>query len=183
MKTCNSIQQALRDRFDLGEAFDGFANEHVTTCGPCRTYRSDLMRLTDELGVLEMENAPEDLSDRIIQHVRENGVDHGLRSRDYAAIAMIACGGSMLAGRYLPSWIEPLSWWAQIRAALVQVDGVFAANMLMDRSAALRTIVNDSFSGLPVISQPILWTALAVSCVSALVFNGYVAMRMRTAGD
>lgn len=183
MKNCNDIQHALRDRFDLGEAFDGFADDHVAECGQCRSYRTDLMLLKDELGVFEMEIAPEDLCDRIVQHVRDHVEDHGLRYRDYAVIATITCAGSMLAGRYLPTLIEPLSWWPQIRASMAQVDGTYAATMLMDRIAVLRMIVDDSFSGLPVVSQSILWQALAVSCAAALVFNGFVAMRMRTAGD
>ncbi len=183
MKHCNDIQQALRDRFDLGEDIAAFADDHVATCDACRDYRTDLAQLADELGVFELASAPDDLSARIIQHVRERRVSHSLRIGDYVAIAIIAGVASTIAGWYMPAWIEPTLWWSQISAWLVQADSTYSVSMLTDRLAVSREVFDDALASLPVTSQPMVWSALAVSCVGAIAFNGYMAVRMRIAGD
>ncbi len=183
MKTCKGIQQALRDRFDLGEDLAEFGSVHIAVCEMCRAYRADLMRLADELAVFDLDFAPEDLSARVIQHVRERGIDHSLRIGDYAAIALIAAAASVTAGWYMPAWVEPAAWWSQASNWLTQADGMYSLSALMDRTVALRTVFDNAFSSVPMASQSVIWTALAVSCLGAVAFNGFMAVRMRTAGD
>lgn len=183
MKHCNDIQQALRDRFDVGEDIAVFAEDHVATCDACRNYRADLAQLADELGVFELASAPDDLSARIIQHVRERRVNHSLRIGDYVSIAVVGVVASLIAGWYMPVWIEPTVWWSQVSAWLVQADRTYSLAMLTDRLSVVRDVLDTTLAGLPVASQPMVWTALAVSCVSAIAFNGYMAVRMRIAGD
>jgi len=183
VKTCNEIQTALRDRFDLGEDFAAFEEDHVAACDACGTYRSDLALLANELALLDLESAPEELSARVIQHVRDHGVDHSLRVGDYIAIAAVASIASVIAGWYMPMWIQPASWWSQATAWLSQGDSTYAIGTLVDRFGVLRSLFNDALTSIPTVSQPMVWIALAVSCTGAVAFNGYMAMRMRTAGD
>ena len=183
MKHCSDIQQSLRDRFDMGEDVAAFADEHIAACEACRSYRAELVQLAEELGVFELASAPDDLSARVIQHVRERRVSHSLRVGDYVSIAVIAGVASTIAGWYMPAWIEPTLWWSQITTWLVQADSTYSISMLTDRLAGARGTLDDTLAGLSVAPQPIVWTALAVACVGAIAFNGYFAVRMRIAGD
>lgn len=183
MNNCSNIQQAFRDRFDLGEDLTGFAEDHIAACPTCAGYRDELNELAHELAVFDLDFATDDISVRVMQHVRERGIDHSLRIGDYAVIGLVAAVASIAAGWYMPPWIEPMAWWSQATAWAAQADSMYSMTAWLDRTEAIRVMFDSALSSEPMMSQPIIWTTLTVSCIGAVAFNGFMAVRMRTAGD
>jgi hypothetical protein len=53
----------------------------------------------------------------------------------------------------------------------------------LERVTAFQDLLNNAFATAPSVSEPLLWTSLAVCCIGAVAFNAYMAMRLRTAGE
>jgi hypothetical protein len=183
VNACNEYRKALQDRFDCGEDLTGFTSAHAAKCPDCQAYRADLLALANELASLEAVPAPEDLPRRIVAHVRANGVDYNMRLRDYAAVAAVATVFSVAAGWYMPYSFDSATIWMQTAAWWSNAYDVMASGMSTAWIESARASLSDVRSSMPAMSPLVLWPALAVTCLSALAFNAFFAVRFRTAGD
>jgi len=183
VNACDAYRKTLQDRFDLGEDIEAFTSTHAADCPDCQAYRADLLGLANELSSLNLAPAPDGLPQRIVAHVHAHGVDHGMRLRDYALVAAIAAVASVAVGWYMPYsfdvanlWTQPVAWWSN-------VSDVLASGLATTWIETARASLTDVRSSMPAMSPLVLWPALAVTCVSALAFNAFFAVRFRTAGD
>jgi hypothetical protein len=183
VKTCNEIQAALRDRFDIGEDVAGYQDEHFATCEACQSYRTDLVELATGLGQFEVLPPREDLSASVIQHVREQSRVQSLRAADYFGIAVVAGGAAAAAGWFMPVSFAAESWWSLASNWLGRTSATYTTTSLFERFGAFQDSLNNAFASAPSVSEPLLWSSLAVCCIGAVAFNAFMAKRLRTAGD
>lgn len=183
MLACNETQQRLRARFDAGLDLGGAESGHVETCIACQAYRERLVRLNDALFAMPLEPVPDALASGILHRVYESRQENRLSLADGATL--LAALGAISAGLgwYFPAAIDPASWWSQAQAWLIGTESVWSVAFLFDRINEARAAIESGLKGSWMPSRTIVWPALVATFSGVIIFNGYVAMRLRTAGD